>query len=145
MTWPVLGSCLVTRTLGIAWAVPCLLTIRRTAAQSHTRSKFILRTQSTYMGACVMFNNCFLCEQREEAFQYPTAHCLYFLNNFSRAAFHLFLKCVCICVRYCSDALWTCVAMTSAGPSRPVTRAGLPGNHSAFRTGENGKSSPVAI
>lgn len=133
------------RTLGIAWAALRLLTIPHRASQSQTRGKFILRTRSTYRGTCVMLDDCFLCEQREEAFQYPTAHCLYFLNNLSRAAFHLFLKYVCICTRYCSDALWMCVIMTSTSLCSPVMRAGLPGNHSAVRTWENGKSSPVAI
>lgn len=89
----------------------------------------------------VTFNNCFLCEQSEEAFQYLTLHCLYFLSNLSRPAFHLYLKYICICIRYCSDALWMCVIMTSTSLSSPVMRAGLPGNHSW----ENGKSSPVTI
>lgn len=131
--------------LGTARAVLCLLTVPHTAPQSHMRSKFILRTRSTNTDMCVMFNNCFLCKQREEAFQYPTAHCLYFLNNLSGAAFHLLLKYVCICIRCCSDALWMCVIMTRTSPSSPVMRAGLPGNHRVFGTWENGKSSPVAI
>lgn len=133
--------------LASAWdrlgsAVP--VTIPHTAPQSHTRGTHTLSARSTDTGTCVMSNDCLLGEQREEALQHSAAHCLYFLHNIRRAAFHLFLKHVCICVRSCSDARWGCVIVTSMRPSSSVTRVGLPGNR-RLGLGGKGKPSPVAV